>query len=66
MFVLLVFSFVFCSFLTGLLYPAPQLAAVCVCNCVEREADRKVAAELMNLDESLISDLTELLSEGRY
>lgn len=49
----------------GLLYEPHVLAGACVLNCVEKEIDRRAAMEAVKLKEDVMSDLTELLSEGR-
>ncbi len=49
----------------GLLYSGGDIAAACVLHCVEKEADRKRAAEALKRDEKTMGELSELLYEGK-
>ncbi len=49
----------------GLLYAGRDIATACVLQCIEKEADRKTALEVFNCDEKVMSELAELLFEGK-
>jgi hypothetical protein len=49
----------------GLLYAGRDIAAACALQCIEKEADRKTAVEVFGCDEKVMSELAELLFEGK-